>query len=193
MIHSDGFYDYAWNPVEGCLHGCPYCYAKRSFDIRGLDFKPTFYEDRLNEPSQVGPCGIFVTHYTDLMGDFIPLEWVNKILDVCRSLPKHTFIFITKNPISYYKYSWPDNCIIGVTIESPEKFWRSKIIEELNVRKMVSIEPIFGSFDGFDFSQFELVVIGDLMYEKSKTCIEWVNSVNHSNIFYKPNVRKYLI
>jgi protein gp37 len=21
--------DYTWNPVTGCLHGCPYCYAKR--------------------------------------------------------------------------------------------------------------------------------------------------------------------
>lgn len=32
--------DYTWNPVTGCLHGCPYCYARsiaRRFGMRGED------------------------------------------------------------------------------------------------------------------------------------------------------------
>lgn len=32
--------DYTWNPVTGCLHGCPYCYARRIAERFGLDFAP---------------------------------------------------------------------------------------------------------------------------------------------------------
>ena len=74
MIKSAGFYDYAWNPVTGCLHGCPYCYAARDYKRWGMSFEPTLHEDRLSEPYKVRASRIFVTHYTDLMGDFIPTE-----------------------------------------------------------------------------------------------------------------------
>jgi len=56
---------------------------------------------------------------------------------------------------------------------------------------MASIEPIKGSFEGLDLSQFELVVVGG-MIGKGKTKEEWVNSVKHKNIYYKPNIRQLL-
>lgn len=34
--------DASWNPVTGCLHGCPYCYARRipiQFFDRVSDFR----------------------------------------------------------------------------------------------------------------------------------------------------------
>lgn len=192
MIQSSGFYDYAWNPVTGCLHGCPYCYAARDYKRWGLSFEPTFHEDRLIEPYKAKHSRIFVTHYTDLMGDFIPIEWVNKVLSVCADLKKHTFIFISKKPENYKKFTWPDNCIIGVTIESKEKYFRAEAIKGLLVRQMASIEPIQGSLDGLDFTQFELLVIGGIINSTEKVRAEWVNSVKHNNIFYKPNVRALL-
>ena len=57
---------------------------------------------------------------------------------------------------------------------------------------MISIEPIKGSFKEFKFDQFELVVIGGLTGAVSKIKGEWVNSIEHNNIYYKPNVRQYL-
>ena len=191
-MKSDGFYDYAWNPIEGCLNGCPYCYARHDFERLGKSFEPVFYEDRLKEPAKVKPCRIFTDHYTDIMGEFIPESWINQIITVCRSLPLHTFIFITKNPIRYYKFQWPDNCILGVTIESPYKWARAKILEESTSRKMASIEPILGDFTGYDFSQFELVVIGGMMNAKVSTKSKWVNSIIHPNIHYKANIRSLL-
>lgn len=192
MMRSVGFYDWAWNPVEGCLHGCDYCYASKDFHEKGKPFTPKFYEERLIEPSLVGPAKIFVTHYTDLMGDFIPKEWVEAIINECKSLPKSEFIFITKNPINYFKYDWPANCVLGVTIESPEQWNGAHIMKGLPTRQMASIEPLLGSFRGYDFSQFELVVVGALMYVGKKPNADWINSIKHDNIFYKPNVRGYL-
>jgi len=193
MIKSDGFYDYAWNPVEGCLNNCPYCYAKKDIERAGKSFVPTFYEERLLEPSKVKPCTIFATHYTDLMGDFIPGKWIDAVINECRSLPKHTFIFITKNPIRYYDFKWPENCILGVTIESSDKWHRAKTMEDLPYRKMASVEPIKGGFEDYDFSQFELVVVGALFGAVMKTKGKWVNSIKHPNIHYKANVRQYLL
>ena len=69
----------SWNPVTGCRHGCPYCYARRTahrFD-KGLEdpaplpgglhvlekkikatpypygFEPTLHRYRLNQPERV--------------------------------------------------------------------------------------------------------------------------------------------
>lgn len=35
--------DFSWNPITGCLHGCPYCYARRIAIRFGRSFKPALY------------------------------------------------------------------------------------------------------------------------------------------------------
>jgi len=192
MIRSDGFYDYAWNPVEGCLNGCPYCYAKRDIERQGRSFKPTFYPERLEEPLKINAKKrIFVTHYCDLFGEWVPRNWVLSILDIIKS-SAHDYIFITKNPIRYYEYEFTSNCILGVTVEGSAQWLRSMVMDELKSRKMISIEPLQSSFAGRDLSQYELVVIGGMIGAVSNIKSEWVNSVKHENIYYKPNVRRYL-
>ena len=44
---------HTWNPVTGCLHGCPYCYARRFVDR----FKPHPCEHPGAEPLEVLPKG----------------------------------------------------------------------------------------------------------------------------------------
>jgi protein gp37 len=119
------------------------------------------------------------------MGEWVPDAWINKIISVAKELPDHEFLFMTKNPIRYHLFEWPGNCILGVTIESPDKWWRSKIMEELNTRKMASVEPILGDFTGYDFSQFELVVVGALItFDKSEPDKRFYDTVKHPNIYY---------
>lgn len=43
--------DMTWNPVTGCLHNCPYCYARRIAERFGLDFAP-----KLDDPGMEGAC-----------------------------------------------------------------------------------------------------------------------------------------
>ena len=182
MKISGGFYKYAWDPVEGCRHGCPYCYARTYLSARGKDFDtPTFYEKRLIEPSLVKPCRIFVNHFSDIMGDFIPSGWIDKIIEVIKSLPLHTFIFITKNPKRYYEFDFTDNCILGVTCESPAQWERVELMKGLRNRKMCSIEPLLGDFTGYDFAQFEFVVIGDLI---GKVDHKHYDTILHSNKYF---------
>lgn len=177
MTQSKGFYRWAWDIIVGCKHGCPYCYAahKKNFTT------PRFNEYLLNEPYKIKPAMIFVNWLGDIMGEWVPAEWIEKILKVANDLPEHTFLFMTKNPKRYAEFTFPGNCLIGVTVETPDSWDRVEIMSAYKDRKMCSVEPIMGDFTGKDFSQFELVVVGSLIGSNSH---EYYETVKHSNIYY---------
>jgi len=153
--------------------------------------EPVFFDYKLDEPTYIkNPQRIFVTHYTDLFGEWVPREWIMKILTVIANT-KHDYIFLTKNPKRYYEFEFPDNCVCGVTVENTDQWDRVKMMQDMKVRKLCSVEPVMGDFTGMDFSQFEQVVIGRMMYFESEFRPEWVRSVTHRNIYYQTNVRGY--
>jgi protein gp37 len=177
MNQSKGFYRWGWDVITGCEEDCWYCYAKKY----RKDFRPKFNERLLGEPYKVEPAMIFVNWLGDVMGEKIQSEWIEKILGVCRDLPDHTFLFMTKNPARYGEFKFPNNCILGVTIENPYNWWKAGVMEQYSDRKMCSIEPILGDFTGRDFSQFEFVVVGSLIGSDSH---EYYETVKHSKIYY---------
>ena len=179
MYRNKGFYKWGWGIVEGCQNGCEYCYAAKRSARRGRDFTvPIFRESLLGEPAKVKPSRIFVNHLGDIM--CFDSDVVNKIIDVCRGLPEHEFLFMSKLPEKYSEYSFPDNCVLGVTIESPDKWSRAKVMKKYK-RTMCSVEPILGDFTGKDFSQFEYVVVGSL---KENNKHDYYDSVKHDKIYY---------
>lgn len=178
LKRSKGFYNWAWDVITGCKNGCEYCYARK--EIKDFE-KITFHEDLLDEPHKVAPSIIFVNQLAVIMGDWIPGQWIYKIIEVMRDLPEHTFIIITKCPENYEQYDFPANCILGVTIESPDKWYRAEIMKKYRNRKMCSVEPILGDFTGKDFSQFEFVVVGCLIGTSDHSNY---NTVKHTNKHY---------
>ena len=105
----------SWNPVTGCRHGCPYCYARRTarrFDagledketVGGLHvleskikatlypygFEPTLHRYRLNQPerNKEGRT-VFVCSMADLFRRWVPTEWIRDVLDACQRAPQH--------------------------------------------------------------------------------------------------------
>jgi len=48
---------WTWNPVTGCLHNCPYCYARElankpsSKEAYPVGFAPLFHHERLDAPA----------------------------------------------------------------------------------------------------------------------------------------------
>lgn len=182
MIRAKSFYTWAWDPIEGCLHNCWYCYARKEVIRNKGNFEPQFFEDRLMEPFEVDASSIFVNHLADVMGAWVPKEWIERIIDVCILLPEHTFLWMTKNPLRYYDFQFPDNCVLGVTLESPLVWNRSEIMLGLKNRKMASCEPLLGSFKGYDFSQYEYVVAGGIL---GKGRSKYLSSVKHDHVHKK--------
>lgn len=120
-----------WNPVTGCKHDCPYCYARgiaNRFSAHGerwderethvLDekfyvpeaeksepypygFVPTFHRYRLNEYESKKGRTIFVCSMADLFGAWVPDSWIEEVFAVCEKAPQHRYLFLTKNPQRY--------------------------------------------------------------------------------------------
>jgi len=143
--------DYVWNPVTGCLHGCPYCYARKmAFRLKGRygypaddPFRPTFHADKLRDPDNLKmPSRIFVCSMSDLFGGWVPRDWITQVLDTVGFNPQHTFIFLTKNPKRYSEFDFPKNAWLGYSTTGPLYHeWDSKHNDNI---KFISIEPMMG-------------------------------------------------
>ncbi len=165
--------DYTWNPVTGCLHGCPYCYARKIADrFRGSKawpegFKPMSHPERLGDPAKMKkPQTIFVCSMADLFGDWVPDEWISNVMASCDVAPWHTYIFLTKNPARYFKLSREflqrNNFWFGTT-ETGEIFGDPHLnaIKRLPAKNtFVSFEPLLHEIDVGDLSGIKQIIIG---------------------------------
>jgi DNA repair photolyase len=159
-----------WNPVVGCLHNCTYCWARRLAEtkLKNVEryrdgFVPKLVEEELNK--RFHKEYVFVSDMGDLFGEWVPEEWITKVIDAIRESPTSNFLFLTKNPGRYLKYVklYPENLVLGATIETNRDYYvsqapttveRYKAMAELPYRnKLISIEPIM-DFDLETFVQW---------------------------------------
>ena len=142
---------WTWNPVTGCWHGCPYCYARdiahRFYDT---NFEPTFYPDRLNAPRNmklmteqriqneatkrrvrfedalVFSKNVFTCSMSDLFGKWVPEEWILKVFASVKQSPEWNFLFLTKFPQRLQEINdklggFPDNVWVGTTVDTQSR------------------------------------------------------------------------
>jgi len=165
-----------WNVIIGCLYSCEYCLPsfqrqmkrqKPTIDKNGkkrgcqlcYDYIPHFHPERLHNrlPKTNGDEFIWCCSSSDIT--FAKPKWIKKIITKILEYPDRTFFFQTKNPICFKQYSFPDNVMLGITLETdrsyvslskaPEPYQRYKDFLKIECeRKVVTIEPIL-EYDGF--------------------------------------------
>lgn len=193
--------DYSWNPVTGCKHGCPYCYAAAMYKRFGRSFEPSFHPDRIRQPlMQKGSKRIFVGSVTDMFGDWVPKEWHEQIFRVVKECPDKTFQFLTKNPKRLPEFSpYPRNCWIGVTANNQEMADTAlKHLAKVDATiKFLSCEPLFGPIrlPMVRPSPINWLIIGACTgAHRSQPDPAWVKNLTGDGrklgtaIFYKPNL-----
>jgi protein gp37 len=132
---------------------------------------------------------IFVGSMTDIFSEGVAPMNIHILIQTMEKHKQHTFMLLTKKPENYIKYSWPQNCMLGTTVEliSEKTVQRMYDLMENPNDQFLSIEPILGSFESVDLSFPDLIIIGaDKKPEKF-----WIESVIHPNIWYKKNLRKF--
>jgi ParB/RepB/Spo0J family partition protein len=162
---------WTWNPVTGCLHDCPYCYARDIANRRYPEkFAPTFRPERLPaarntplpEAGDPESRRVFVCSMADLFGKWVPQEWIDAVFAEVRDNPQWEFLFLTKFPQRLAEIEWPENAWVGTTVD---RQYRVDIAEKAfrGVKagvKWLSCEPLLEPLKFSSLEMFDWVVIG---------------------------------
>ena len=188
-----------WNPVIGCLHACRYCWAKKlaarlaKMGVQPYaerDFAPTLIRWRLDKKFSRNSF-VFVCDMGDLFGDWVPRDWILKVLDAVAKQPRVNFLFLTKNPKRYVEFDFGDNVVLGATIETnrpyqniskaPQPPERLEAMAEINHRyKALIIEPILD----FDLKEFAYMI------QRIKPIFVYIGYDNYGNKLPEPPLEK---
>ncbi len=154
--------NFTWNPVQGCQHACRWempdgsivpCYVEVIAKRVAQKAYPHGFEhhywnpQKLDEPLKVvEPSKIFLDSMSDLMGDWVPDEQIEQVLDICRQATWHTFQLLTKNAPRLLEFDFPPNVWVGVS--APPSFMFGKALSLNQQKRMVKRQlDILGKLD----------------------------------------------
>jgi protein gp37 len=202
--NPDGTQGYTWNPITGCLNGCPYCYARKLANgrlrarylandgatvSRGTasddPFAPRWHEETLYQPSEEEkPRGIFVCNMGELFGPWLDRGWTDDVLDVIRHSPQHRFYLLTKQPQELQKWSpFPANAWVGV---SAWDFWSYEnachYLQDVEATvKYISLEPLLdwkiGEPTFYKVGGISWLIIGAQTKPTIRVPGEWIDDI----------------
>jgi protein gp37 len=162
---------WTWNPVTGCKHGCPYCYAREIAMRFTGHFNPDFHPDRLEAPKNTPlprnadspqARSVFVCSMSDLFGAWVPQEWIDAILREVANAPDWTFLFLTKNPSRLATVSWPENAWVGTTVDRQARVGPAeRAFRDIKATvRFVSLEPILEEVTFTEPGLFDWWILG---------------------------------
>lgn len=169
---------WSWNPIVGCLHDCPYCYARdiaERFQKDGVPvfangFVPTLHPGRLSAPLNRVPfqsddereARIFTGSMSDIFGRWVPEDWVKAILGVAAEARHWEFLMLTKFPKRMAEFEIPNNVWMGTTVDCQARVAAAEAaFERVRARvKWISVEPMLEPLKFRHLDRFNLVVIG---------------------------------
>lgn len=201
---------WSWNPVTGCKMGCPYCYARDIANRFQGGFDPAFHPERLTMPentqvppkadTDIGFKNVFVCSMADLFGDWVPQEWIDRVIEAVRKNPQWNFLFLTKNPSRLVGIDWPKNAWVGTTVDVQARVAPAKMaFRQISASvKFLSCEPLREELDFGDMSMFDWLIIGGQSKSTQEPAKQpdwsWVESLitearrSELKVYFKPNL-----
>jgi protein gp37 len=100
----------------------------------------------------------------DLFGDWVPDEWINRVMEAIRESPQWTYIFLTKNPKRYLSLDFPDNAWIGATADTQERADAALEVFVFNyqndITTFISCEPLLEPIQMKYMGAIDWLIIG---------------------------------
>jgi ParB/RepB/Spo0J family partition protein len=168
------------NPLTGCRHDCPYCYARDIAERFRTDlpelypegFEPTFHPEQLLTPRFNRPPkeserdarhkNVFLCSMADLYGRWNPAEWIEAILRECDLAPWWNFLCLTKFPKRMAAFEVPSNVWMGTTVDLQARVAAAEAgFARVNSKvRWLSVEPMLEPLRFKRLDLFQWVVIG---------------------------------
>lgn len=149
-------------------------------------FEPTFFRYRLDKPKHLRKRqNIFVCSMADLFGRWVPEYWIQEVLDACIAVPRHRYLFLTKNPLRYLgldeRWILPrrENFWYGSTVTNGETY--AVYSEAVTFNTFWSVEPLIGPVDFARCAGLpKWIIIGAMTgpdSEKHQPKAEWIADI----------------
>ena len=169
MFKSVGW---TWNPITGCTHDCPYCWAKNLSERYGRSFEPKLHVNKLLEKLPDDGTWIFLGSMGDLFCYGFDSHQIYEVLNVLECYKgSNKFLLQTKNPVRAINFidqltQLKDKIIIGTTIETNretlghapktiERYAAMVFFDKLGFKTFLSLEPL-ADFDIGDMTNWIL-------------------------------------
>ena len=178
-----------WNPVVGCRRvssGCDNCYAikeahrKKSVfahyaevtdynDLGVVDWTGRFSvapDHIFEKPSrEKKPVMWFVNSMSDLFGEGVTDETIQRVFSIMAATPHHTYQVLTKRPNRAVKLApslpWPSNVWLGVSIEENKFAPRADLLRKIPAAvRFISAEPLLGPLSDLNLDQIDWIIVG---------------------------------
>jgi protein gp37 len=185
-----------WNPTTGCdkiSQGCKFCYAEvmtRRLQGMGQEkYKDGFrvvktHEKDLDIPlKRQKPTVWFVDSMSDLFHKDVPIDFIERVFDIIRRCPQHTFQVLTKRSERMWSLSpflnWPPNLWMGVSVEDNQSKERIEHLRNSNAQiKFLSLEPLLEALPGMNLTGINWVIVGGECGRKRRPMrAEWVEDI----------------
>jgi protein gp37 len=143
------------------------------------------HEEMLEKPLHwKQPRMIFTNSMSDFFHEKVPFEFLDKVLEIIRKTPQHTYQVLTKRSWRMMKYSqriggFPANVWCGVSVESNAYGFRIAHLRKADAEiRFISIEPLIGPIGEVDLSGVDWVIVGGESGPIRRPCkIEWVREI----------------
>lgn len=191
-----------WSPFVGCKHDCKYCRSSFQTQLKRwakkncpqcFRFVPHEHPERLNQ--RLPRTGYMQFIFTCSSGDiaFCPTDYLEQIINEIRSQKDKTFLIQSKDPRTFNRVAFPDNVILGVTLETnrddlyegiskaPKPSLRYEdFLKVKHSPKMVTIEPVI---------DLDLEVMTGWI-QNINPCVVWLGYDSRKNRLPEPDLKK---
>lgn len=180
---------FSWNPVTGCLHNCPYCYARDIAENPKFtkafpnSFAPTFRPATLLAPRHMKVPkeadddaryrNVFTCSMADLFGRWVPREWIEAVFHEIREASQWNFLCLTKFPKRLNEFDIPPNAWMGTTVDMQARVKAAEdAFEHITTGvRWLSVEPMLEQLTFKHLDRFNWIVIGGA--SKQSQTPEW--------------------
>jgi len=193
--------EHTWNPVTGCTKlspGCKHCYAEtmarrlKAMGAAGYEngFALTLHPERLEQPLQRRQATTyFVNSMSDLFHEEVPDAYIDRVFDVIRQTPHHTYQVLTKRgdrlEAFFSNRGCPSNAWLGVSVED-KKYGVPRIAHLRRVRaavRFLSVEPLLEDVGSLNLKGIHWIIVGGESGHQARPMKpEWVENVRRQAV-----------